>query len=84
MKAIPFLRATAACLLAAAGHFGQPTAQASIIGPYTADPNAQHLWPTDASAVPVPDAVASGGTNLVKLSNGAILMGYMDYFGCMS
>jgi len=27
----------------------------------------------DASAVPVPDAVATGGTNLVKLGNGATL-----------
>ena len=52
-------------LFAAALLFTQLTAQASIVGPYTADANTLHLWHMDASAVPVPDAVATGGTNLV-------------------
>jgi hypothetical protein len=60
-------------LFAAALLFTQPIAQASIVGPYTADASTLHLWHMDASAVPVPDAVATGGINLVNLANGATL-----------
>jgi alpha-galactosidase len=60
-------------LFAAAWLFTQLTTQASLVGPYTADSNTLHLWHMDASAVPIPDAVATGGINLVNLANGATL-----------
>ena len=60
-------------LFAAALLLTQLTAQAGIAGPYTADANTLHLWHMDASAVPVPDEVVTGGTNLVKLLLGATL-----------
>ena len=66
-------------LFAAALLLTQLTAQAAIVGPYTADGNTLHLWHMD-SAVPVLDAVVTGGTNLVKLSGGAIL-GTNSYSG---
>ena len=66
MKTNRSCKITLAGLFAAALLFTQLTAQAIIVGPYTADANTLHLWHMDASAVPVPDAVASGGTNLVR------------------
>src|SRR6185369_6145735 len=51
----------------------QLSAPGAIVGPYTADANTLHLWHLDASTVPVPDAVATGGTNLMTLGNGATL-----------
>jgi hypothetical protein len=60
-------------LFAAALLLTQLTAQAGIAGPYAAAANTLHLWHMDASAVPVPDEVVTGGTNLVKLLLGATL-----------
>ena len=74
---------TLAGLLAVAWLFTQLAAQAVIVGPYTADANTLHLWHMDASAVPVPDAVSTGSTNLMKLANGALLgaSSYSTAFG---
>ena len=47
--------------------------RAGIVAPYTADASTLHLWHMDAGATPVPDAVATGGTNLTALANGATL-----------
>ena len=63
----------AAGLLVAALQLGQLTTRAVILGPYTADGSTLHLWHIDASAVPVPDAVASGAVNLATIANGATL-----------
>ena len=60
-------------LCAAAMFFAGPNARASIVGPYTADANTLHLWHLDETATPCIDSVASGGTNLVTLANGATL-----------
>ena len=67
-------------LFAAALLFTQLTAQAVIVGPYNADANTLHLWHMDTNTVPVPDEVATGGTNLVKMANGATL-GTNSYTG---
>ena len=48
-------------------------ARAVLVGPYTADSSTLHLWHMDSTAAPVPDAVSTGGTNLVGLLNGALL-----------
>ena len=71
MKAIQSSKIIVTGLFAAALLFAQLTAQAVIVGPYTADANTLHLWHMDVSATPVPDAVATGGTNLITLRNGA-------------
>src|SRR3954463_13437861 len=78
MKSSPCLsKVTSAFTLAgfsaAALLLSQPSVRATIVGPYTADANTLHLWHMDASVVPVLDAVASGGTNLVGLQNAATL-----------
>ena len=65
-------------LCAAAWLFTQLAAQAVIVGPYTADAYTLHLYHMDAN--PVPDAVVTGGTNLVKLLGGAAL-GVASYSG---
>lgn len=44
-----------------------------LAGPYAPDSSTLHLWHMDAAAVPVPDAVSPGGTNLNVLANGATL-----------
>jgi hypothetical protein len=80
MQTNRFCKITLAGLFAAAFLFAQLAAQASMVGPYTADANTLHLWHMDASAVPVPDAVVTGGTNLIKLANGAVL-GVNSYTG---
>ena len=49
------------------------SAPAVIVGPYTADSSTLHLWHMDTNAVPVLDAVSTGGTNLMGLLNGAVL-----------
>jgi autotransporter-associated beta strand protein len=81
------MKTNRSCKIAFAGLFAaamlstQLTSQATtIVGPYTADANTLHLWHMDASVVPVPDAVATGGTNLAKLFNGATL-GTNSYTG---
>ena len=55
-----------ACLLA------QNPANATIVGPYTPDPDTLHLWHLDEAAVPAIDSIPSG-TNLVGLLNTATL-----------
>src|ERR1035437_10164377 len=67
-------------LFAAAWLFTQLTAQASLVGPYTADTNTLHLWHMDTD-VAVQDAVVTGGTNLVKRGAGATLVGNNSYPG---
>ena len=73
------MKTNRSCNIALAGLFAaallliQVNAQAAIVGPYTADANTLHLWHMDASATPVPDEVATSGTNLVKLLLGATL-----------
>jgi autotransporter-associated beta strand protein len=47
--------------------------RANIVGPYSPDVNTLHLWHMNESAVPVLDAVTSGGTNFNVLTNGATL-----------
>ena len=73
MKTNLLTRTMLAGLLATAGFFVQHNARAVIVGPYSPDANTLHLWHMDSGAVPVPDAVPSGGTNLVSLLNRAAL-----------
>ena len=71
-----FMRSSYKTLVASAAILsGLATANinANIVGPYTADGNTLHLWHMDQSTVPVLDSVASGGTNLTSLQNGATL-----------
>ena len=80
MKTNRSCQTTLAGVFAAAFLLTQPTAQALIVGPYIPDANTLHLWHMDASAVPIPDDVVVGGTNLVKLASGATL-GANSYTG---
>lgn len=48
-------------------------AGATLVGPYTADPNTLHLWHLNDIAAPAVDSASSGGMNLAGLLTGATL-----------